>query len=222
MSEEYELHRRRQLDEARDAFNAFVGKLTPAQRAKLGKVGKPADDTEMVNGHTVDVVELPSASYRTDLAAEIDTFGETIAERFGLGLEAAYLLAEWMANEIAQRAMNYRAQDLNRISGVFIDSKNPKLFSAGLAFAANIASINGLGTQAEFARQLGLSRAAVSKATKFWQSFLNLPPSPHMKSAKACEKYRKKAREDHWRRRKLDRSEQSTKTLQKLNKQFAL
>ena len=225
MSDAYELHRRRQLSEARDAFVLFYKKSRGWRRAAIKEIsefggGIAGEESQTANQHTLDMGDLPSASCRVDMAAETDTFGETLAESLGIDVEKANHLALWLEEEIEQRALSFRARDLNRISGVFIDSKNPKLFSAGLAFAANLASLNGLGTQAEYARRLGLTRAAMSKATKFWQRFLGLPPSPHMKSSQACEHYRKKAREDHWRRRKVDNSEQSTSALKKLNQQF--
>jgi hypothetical protein len=50
MSSEYEIHRQRQLSEARNAFNTFLGRLTPGQRARLEKISEPVDDIEQDGG----------------------------------------------------------------------------------------------------------------------------------------------------------------------------
>src|ERR1017187_1475979 len=113
MSSEYEEHRQRQLAAARDSFNEFLAGLKPKQRAILKGVGAPEDDTEMANGRDKDVAELPVASYSVDMANEVDSFTDILGETFAIDAKKARVLAEWMEHEIAQRAMSYRASDIN-------------------------------------------------------------------------------------------------------------
>lgn len=215
----YDDHRQRQLAAARVSFTEWLNRLPAKQRVLVKCIGAPEDDAEMANGRAKDVADLPIASYRPDIASLVDTLADEIAEKFKIQPDIVTLLANWMVFEIERQALSFRSNDINKIIGVFIDCQNPKLFSAGLAFAADLAALNGLGTQAAYARSIKLSRAAVSKTTKMWQRLLNLRPSSHMKSEEACQSYSRKATTDHWRKHKTG---QKKAAMDELNKRFTL
>ena len=88
------------------------------------------------------------------------------------------------------------------VVGGLLASKNVRIASAGLAFASSMASANGLGSQAEYSRRIGVSRTIISKSVIAWQRQLNLHTSPFQKSEAACATYSQVAKDHHWRTQK--------------------
>ena len=211
MADEYATHARDLHARAKAAHREWVAKLTPKGRAFLERAGllAPPEDSTEVGGHSpwqsLDAAESPSARTVPD-PTECDTPAERIAEAFDIPLPLATRILDW--HELATRDAIYQSQSdlLAIVVGGLLAAKYVRISTAGLAFAANLAATNNLGTPAKFARSLRVSRSALSKSTKAWQRQLQLEPSPHQKSAEACEVYSRIGRTNHWRKQKVSAS----------------
>lgn len=126
-----------------------------------------------------------------------------MADEFNITPAQATQILSWHLKQIAVAVDKEKSNYLQLIVGGLLSSKNPKLNSAGLAFAANLAALNGLPCQREYARQNHVSASAVSKLVKAWQVTLGLRPSAHQKSEKACATYATVGKNHHWRNRPL-------------------
>ncbi|MDR0532518.1 MAG: hypothetical protein LBH01_01030 [Verrucomicrobiales bacterium] len=183
-------------------YRDWVKGLNTVQRAELTRLGVLApDSSSQVYKVDCDPEEVWKAQVTVDLT-ELDGLPEKLAERFGIPLETAQKLARWHGLVLSSEAQRYRAFLFQRLIAGFLQAKNPKLAAAGLAFAAELNALNGLGSQAEYARKIGLSRQALSKTTKFWQTELELETSVFQKSEKACGEYARNSLTNHWRKRK--------------------
>jgi len=205
MSQQYDEFARSLHSRAQAAHRAWIPTLTPAAIKLLARSGsheEPQDDSE-VGGHspyaTSDIADSPSARVDVDFAASIDTPDQELAEQFGITPSQAKSILHWHNKELSRAIERHEGHFLGIIVGGLLSSKNPKLASAGLAFAAGLDALNGLGCQSEYARKTGLSASAVSKVVKAWQRSLNLRPSAHQKSEQACLTYAEVGKKRHWR-----------------------
>lgn len=209
MADDYESHRRRLQQEAEAAHRAWIRKLTPAQRAKLKSLGvlDPPDDSSEVGGHSpwqeVDAAESPLAKVDFDPSESLDSAASLLAERFGIPEPTAAAILQWHTKATEDALIRRQSDLLAIVVGGLIASKNIKIASAGLAYAAQLDAVNGLGCQAEYARSLGVSRSALSKSTRAWERDLGLQKSPHQKSAEACQTYSEIGKTNHWRTQKV-------------------
>lgn len=209
MADEYEAHARNLNERATIAHREWVRSLTPSMRKKLKGMGvlDPPDDSPEVGGHSpwqeVDAAESPLAKIDADPAKEIDSRVEIIADEWGLTLEAAAALLKWHDEAVAAAIYQNQSDLLAIVVGGLIGAKNIKIASAGLAFAAQLDAVNGLGSQSDYARSLGVSKSAISKSTRAWERDLGLQKSPHQKSASACETYSRIGKDNHWRTQKV-------------------
>ena len=215
MSTQYDEFSRSLHARAQAAHKAWIPTLTPAALKLLAKTGAnetPQDDSE-VGGHspyaTSDIADSPSARVYVDFAASIDTPDQELAEQFGINPTQARSILEWHDRELAIAIERHEGHFLGIIVGGLLSSKNPKLASAGLAFAAGLDALNGLGCQREYARKTGLSASAISKVVKAWQRSLNLRPSAHQKSEQACLTYAEVGKKRHWRTQTLSEGKAS-------------
>jgi len=207
VSADYQNHATRQHAVARSAYAKWTATLTPDQRANLSRLGVFApDDSHEVGGHSpmqvADIADSPLARVDPDFAAAIDSEIEIIADRFGVNMATARKIAVWHAHDLATSLFTREADLLAVVVGGLLASKNVRISSAGLAFASSMASANGLGSQAEYSRTIGVSRTIISKSVKAWQRQLNLHTSPFQKSEAACETYSQVAKDQHWRTQK--------------------
>lgn len=147
--------------------------------------------------------ESPELAEVTDMAANIDTLADDLAERFDLTPGQAEGIAKWHTHQVQLEASRELAFFLSRIVGGLLFCANAKLRAAGLAFATNLASLHGFRSMRDYADKNALSVEAVSQATKFWKAELHIKHSPHSKSDEARASYRKAATENHWRHRKF-------------------
>ena len=209
MSADYQNHATRQQAAAKKAHAAWVSGLTPEQRKNLSRLGvfESPDDSHEVGGHSpmqvADIADSPLARIDPDFAAAIDSEIEILADRFGVDLATAQKIIAWHAHDLATSLITREADLLAVVVGGLLASKNVRIASAGLAFASSMAAANGLGSQAEYSRSIGVSRTIISKAVKAWQRQLNLHTSPFQKSEAACETYSQVAKARHWRTRKV-------------------
>ena len=208
-SARYEDHARRLQARATEEYSIWVSRMTPAERAQLAALGveSPPDDDTEVGGHSPyaasDLAESPLARVETDMAGNIDTAEDELAERFSIPLELSHKILCWHDSAVKDSIRRHEAHFLGIIVGGLLSARNPKLAATGLAFAAGLDALNGLGCQREYARNNGLSVSAVSKVVKAWQRGLNLRPSAHQKSESACQTYSDVGKTRHWRNRRI-------------------
>lgn len=200
---------RRMQNRATEAYATWVAQMSPDERRKLRDLNleaAPEDESE-VGGHSPfslsDIADTPLARVLPDYAASIDKPHEILADEFGISAEKAARLIQWHNLEIQAAVDREKSNYLQLIIGGLLSSKNPKLNAAGLAFAANLAALNGLPCQREYARQNHISASALSKVVKAWSHTLGLRPSAHQKSEQACATYSEVGKKNHWRARTL-------------------
>ncbi len=99
-----------------------------------------------------------TASYTPDMAALIDRPDEILADDLGISLEQARRVMEMIQAE-KQIGLSIA---LARAIGWILSGGNPVAKIYGLAFATGLDQLNGLHSQAEAARQLGVTRALLS------------------------------------------------------------
>ena len=191
------------------AYQEWVAGLSEEERTKLEALGIERPDDGENSCEAVpsqgDAADRPEASFVLDMAATLDVTEERLAEELGVALKDARQFVVWHRERVVRESITYKARLFQTLVAGFLEAGNPRLVAGGLAFATNLAALNGLGTQDEFAKRLGLRRSAVSKLVKWWQRELHLPTSPHMKSEVACHAYEDVSRHKHWRKRKYAR-----------------
>ena len=106
-----------------------------------------------------DSVEQSAFLYELDLPKEIASDLDLLAE-----------IAEPSNKHSAVAAVSLQ----KRIAGAFIKRTNFKLLAEGVAHALDLAITSNIGTAQNWASQSWISKAAVSKVTKFWQWELGL------------------------------------------------
>ena len=112
----------------------------------------PAEASRLHASHQVD------AAYWPDVASEIDRPEETLADE--LGTTPAVALKVMAHTEAEVR----RSQSLilGKVVGMLLETSNLPVMAHALAFAAGLDQLNGKRSQAQVARELGVTRALVS------------------------------------------------------------
>lgn len=215
----YESHARNLHSRARSAYADWTKGLSPKERQQLrsARLDAPPDDNHEVGGHSPysisDIADTPLARIDPDFAAAIDRPEEILAEIFNIPLETAKKILQWHTQQLTAAIRSAEAQHLQIIVGGLLSANNPKLSSAGLAFAANLAALNGLPSQREYAKLNHISPEAISKMVRAWSAALGLMPSVHQKSPQARQAYSEVGRTRHWRGRKVNAAELLKKRL---------
>lgn len=210
--EDYHSHRRRLHETATTTHREWVAGLDAKQRKKLQDLGvlEPADDSPEVGGHSPyqvnDVADTPLASIDPDIAKEVDDAISQLADDFKVPLETARALFSWHAEQTAAAVREHEGDLLSIVIGGLISSQNIRISAGALAFATELDALNGIGSQAAYARKLGVTRSALSKAVKGWRRSLGLRRNAHQKSAAACESYSENGKNNHWRKQKVTAS----------------
>jgi len=216
---DYTFRQKRENEAHEKAYDAWFASLSQEQQKKLRAAGglsksarlskafvektrRKKNDREEGSDETCDPADRPAASASFDIAAAVDTLADMLAEEHGISSEAAAAIAKWHTRNVEAEAISYKAFLFQRLIAGFIEPGNLRIRAAGLAFAANLAALNGIGTLREFARKNGVTPAAVSKEKRRWQKDLKLPPSPHGKSEEACQNYSHAQKSKHWRKTK--------------------
>lgn len=217
----YADHRAALNERAKIAHREWLKTLTPAQRKTLAAQGLDTiNDSNEVGGHSpfsaADIAESPSASYEPDVAEKIDKPHQVFAETFDIPEATAKRILTWHRAATKEAVRKQEAVFLGLIVGGLLATENPKLSAAGLAFAVGLDALNGLGSQREFAKANHISPTAVSKVTLYWRTTLRLPTSVFQKSDEAREKYSSIGKNDHWRKRVINKKTASA-LLAKLN-----
>lgn len=200
--------RRRLHREAGEEWQNWYATLSPAHQRQLRKgrmTQKQAKDSLKVSGHSPhergDAAELPQASVQFDFT-ELDHLQDHLQEIFDLTADQARRIAKWHSRALHEASEKTKARNLAQLAGPLISATNPKVTIAGLAYATNMAALNGLGSMREFSRNTGISPEAVSKKKREWERTLGLGPGVHGKSLKARRALSEAQTANHWRHQK--------------------
>jgi hypothetical protein len=183
----------------RTAYATWVAGLSPEDRKTLERRKLLAPDLGTSLGGAAaadrsrDAAEAPEASVTVDMALLFDTVPDFLREKMGLTLGQAVLVSEWHGSIVKVHGVAYQAWLVGKLVAGLLNAENVRLAAGGLAFATNLDGLNGMSTMTAWARKTNLSRAAVSKTTKWWQRELKMVRSVHMKSARACTNYSRAA-----------------------------
>ena len=210
---DYQGHASRLHAAASAARKTWLSTLSPQQIENLKHLGvyEESEDTHEEGGHsptqTADIADSPLASIDPDYAAAIDGEAGALADRMGVTMDMAKTILAWHADALAVALRTHEADLLSVVVGGLLASKNVRIACGGLAFASGMVAANGLGSQAEYARSIGVSRTIISKSVVAWQRQLNLPTSKFQKSEEACTTYAAIAKTKHWRSQKVTATE---------------
>jgi hypothetical protein len=171
-----------------------------------------AGDNDHVESNRSESDMAESNLSRCEAASIIESETKKLEEQFGLTESDAEILEEMIEEKVSKLVERRVSNQLQAVVATFLEAPNAKIAAGGLAFAANLAALNGLKSQAAYGRKIGVTRAAISKSVRHWKEVLDLPTNSHMKSDDACENYRQSANEDHWRNRKWKSDEESDDT----------
>lgn len=131
-----------------------------------------------------------------------DNLSDILAEQFNdlkLSKATCAAIAEWHEKQIQTARESALALNIRAIVAMFMSPGNLSLRAWALAFAAGLDAAEGR-SMTEVARELKVTRAAVSKETNRWADLLNLPRSRYLKSEQARESYSEVQKTNHWRR----------------------
>jgi predicted transcriptional regulator len=98
------------------------------------------------------------ASYTPDFAAEIDTEEEIIADDLGVSIYQARKIIRMREDAVIRN----QSLILARVIGLLLQSNNLPATIHALALASGLDQLNGKKSQAEIARELGVTRALIS------------------------------------------------------------
>ena len=222
MNSEYADHVRRSDMEYLMEYEKFEASLSVADRELLARSGASAPDLpdhralssrRMVLGVDRDVAESSAAAFSPDVAEELDTPEEQLAELAGITLEQARIVVAWGNARAAREVEQQKAWLVVKVGGAFINAANSKLLAAGLAFAADLQQTSGMGTMQDYARTISVSRAAISKVAKWWKQELELPDGAHMRDEAKCRSYSNAQKQKHYRKVQISLKKPAKKSL---------
>jgi hypothetical protein len=105
-----------------------------------------------------DRLHAAGAVYHHDYAGEIDTEEEILADMLGVTPKQARGVMEHTEAEVRRS----QSLILGKVVGMLLETSNLPVMAHALAFAAGLDQLNGKRSQAEVARELGVTRALVS------------------------------------------------------------
>lgn len=178
--------------------------------AQLG-VPKFIDDSHKVAGHNPHEDQDAADSPRSSEGFSFEKLDKgqlagVLMETFpGLPPGTAKKIASWHTERVSDAVRKRSAVDISRALGPLISAANPKMAIAGLAFALNLASLNGLGSIRQWAKENGVSPEALSKKKRQWEEELDLEPGPHGKTPKARKALSQAQKTKHYTKKKFSR-----------------
>lgn len=107
------------------------------------------------------LAEKHGGSYWPDMADEIDSPEEVLADSLGISVKAARLVIAHVENEVRKN----QALILGRVIGLLLRASNLPAMAHALAFASGLDQLNGAKSQAKVAEELGVTRALLSHYT---------------------------------------------------------
>jgi hypothetical protein len=126
------------------------------------------------------------ASYEPDMAAAIDRPEEILADDLGITLDQAKAVMAM----IERVRMEQTALALGRVVGWLLAGKHMQVRIYALAFAAGLDQLNGLHSQSEAARQLGVTRALISHYVTSARDAIGINVQKFRKSDRTRETFR--------------------------------
>jgi len=145
---------------------------------------------------------------RTESLEYADSEEDWLIERYDLDRESAIGLQAYIELRVAEKVQSQVSHNLQQVVAVFLSAPNAKIAAGGLAFAAGLSALNGLRSQTQYAARIRVSKASISKSTRYWKQLLDLPANSHMKTDDACDSYSKAQKEKHWRNKKYGSGEE--------------
>jgi predicted transcriptional regulator len=107
--------------------------------------------------------------YWPDIAAEIDSEVEIVADEYGVDIATAKRIVAYRDGAVRQEM----ALIFGRVLGILIGARNLPVMVHSLALAAGLDQLNGAHSEAEVARQLGVTRSLVSHYVVGWRDVLS-------------------------------------------------
>ena len=151
---------------------------------------------------TVEEEYLESFPDHSTEAFDVDRPEWLLAENLNLGLEEATRVLEWHQVAVAREVDWAKAEQLNLIVSFLIKpTKNLRALVRALALATGLAELNGTHSQAEVARELGVTRALISYYVTTWADLLKINVFKFRKASSSREIYREAAKTS-WAKRK--------------------
>jgi hypothetical protein len=151
---------------------------------------------------TVEEEYLESFPDHSTEAFDVDRPEWLLAENLNLGLEEATRVLEWHQVAVAREVDWAKAEQLNLIVSFLIKpTKNLRALVRALALATGLAELNGTHSQAEVARDLGVTRALISYYVTTWADLLKINVFKFRKASSSREVYREAAKTS-WAKRK--------------------
>ena len=204
-STDYDAMAYRMQHEADEAMGIFLKTLPDESRRLLLGVEQSHDRTKQV-GLTKDISDSPAASYRIDVAAEVDDLADELSEQFRFLRRAeSESLALFVESKVSEESERYNTWLLTRVTARLVEAGNAKIVAVSIAFAISVPQVwvNGVlcKTQIHAAEVLGTSRANLSKEVNNSKEWLGIDKGIHLKPAKAIESFRASQSMDHWRKR---------------------
>ena len=110
-----------------------------------------------------------TGSYTPDIASEIDSEEEIVADEYGVTLQTARRILK-DRHEVVRR---HQAEILGAIIGQLLAGNNLNVKVHSLAIAFGFDQLNGFHSQSEIARELGCTRALISHYVLGWRDVLS-------------------------------------------------
>ena len=144
-----------------------------------------------------------SGAYWPDPADDIDQPDEIIADQFGVSLKQARAIMAMVEEEKAQHLRSALWPALGGVIGYLMSGGNPIARIYSVAFAVGLDQLNGLKSQSEAARHIGVSRALLSHYVVAARDALDINITKFRKSDKARETYSNiQKKNSSWNRKK--------------------
>jgi hypothetical protein len=170
--------------------------LEPLDRATIEATLSPISALSTVDAEYLESFADPAAAF------DVDRPEWKLAEDLCLGLEDAEKVYAWHLSTISREIEWAKAEQLNLIvSFLCKPTKNLRALVRGLALATGLAELNGTHSQAEVAREIGVTRALMSYYVTTWADLLKINVFKFRKGSSSRETYRAAATKS-WAKRK--------------------
>lgn len=182
------------------------GKRDKTGKAKVGEC-HDGDETYKIEANQGEVDVAESSIARVEAEDHKDDIVAEYAERLDVDYDTALLISDLIKEQVALQVAKELVHRLKTLIALLLSEPNLRIAGAALAFAADLAALNGLGTQRKYSISIGVTPAAISKKVVKFRDLLNLPDNAHGKSKKARQSYSDAQKRKHWRKRKYGDSD---------------
>jgi len=128
-------------------------------------------------------------AYEPDMASEIDREEEILADLLGITPAAALRVKAWHEEECQKVAGKHR-EAFGRVIASLLTGQNLGVQAQALALCAGLDELNGRKSQAEIAREFGVTRALVSHYVVAFADILGVVVTKFRKSESSRETFR--------------------------------